>query len=954
MTPFLHQTATHILAERGKNLRRTVVFLPNQTGINFFRKALAEEAGSAVWSPVCLTPGKQMEKASGLVLGNRIRLASELHRVHQRVLGHNPEPFERFFPWADLLLNDFDDIDKYLADAKALYANLAGLRDIYEQFAFLTEDQVALIRRFWKSYEEPSITEPKARFLRIWEKLHEIYRTFGEGLLEKGIGYEGLLHRKAVENPETLLTDLDDIEAAYVIGFNRLNACERRFFSVLRKNISTQFFYDPHPFTVGDTLHEAGKFYRETSLFFPPKNKDENREIAKPEIDVVSVSGSTTAVKYAAGEVEKALRDGQRPEDIVLLIPDEKQLVPLLYSLPEEPAHVNVTSGLGLAETPALSLLKVLYNLRKNALEKKSGLYFRYRDVEKALQHPYLNFEYAAEQYQLLQKLKKGNHIRPKRSQLPDRPLHALLFAAPAALPIHTALTQILQVLLRDENLPPFERCVLQTACEAAASVNDIVRSEDLPSDDKASFMLLNNVFRSTRIPFEGEPVMGMQIMGALETRNLDFKTVIIPAMADDLFPGPGNAKTYIPFALRRAFGLPLPEDRTAELSHIFFRLLQRARKVVLICNTSAGPLTTGEPSRFLLRLEADDFYAPLLHKKAVSEKVRFKEPLAIEIPKTGQAWQKLLSMSENPETPMYPTAINTYLECSLRFYFRYIAGIKEEDELSEIADHAAFGSIFHRIMEWLYEDCVEKEIRADDIEALRQRFDGLAERAFKEHFGYADDETFDFEGETLIHREVIRKYVNRILDLDAAYAPFRILGLELGENDRDKLRMPLRFSTANGSRTIWLAGKIDRVDEKDGETRILDYKTGGDDLKYSDIPALFDRSLKKRNKAAFQTWLYGLIYDRNHPGTECLQAGVISVRNMFDPEFDPILKEKSDPARVTGSYVKVRNLHDSQTVFDEHLQGLFSEMYNTEIPFAQTDRLEKCQTCPYKEICRR
>ena len=888
-----------------------------------------------------------------MVVGHKIRLAAELHRVYQAVLGREPEPFERFFPWADLLLNDFDDIDKYLADAKVLYANLAGLKNINEQFAFLTEEQVALIRRFWRSYEEPTITEPKERFLRIWEKLYDVYALFTDTLTQKGYGYEGLLHRKAAENPGRLFTGLHDIKAAYVVGFNRINHCEKKFFSELRKTVPTQFFYDVHPAAAKDSMHEAGRFFRETALFFPEKKKDEEPALSVPELEIVSVSGSTTAVKYAASEIGKALGTGQKPEDILVMLPDEKQLTPLLYSLPDTLQSVNITAGLPLSETPVISMLRVLYQVRRTASEKPSGAFFRISDVYRVLQHPYLNFDDGRASLAIIRRLKAERRVRPERKMLLAGPLHEWIFRLPGEIPFHTCVTEILRLVLQNEDLPVFEKRILQTACESTAAVNDIIRSENLPSDDKASFILLNNVLRGTRIPFEGEPVVGMQMMGPLETRNLDFRTVIVPAMGDDRFPGPGTSKTYIPFALRRAFGLPLPEDRTAELSHIFFRLLARAEHVVLICNTSAGAMTTGEPSRFILRLEADPFYGPLLRRKAVVEKVQFKQPEVIEIRKDGQALKKLLSYTEDPELSMYPTAINTYLECTLRFYFRYIAGIKEENELSDVADHAAFGSIFHWIMEWMYADLVGKEIGPAEIGHLRTRFDALSERAFKQHFGYADGEPFEFEGETLIHREVIRKYVNRLLDLDAGYAPFTVTGLELGQ-DGQKLRMPLRFSTAAGEKTIRLAGMIDRVDEKQGVTRILDYKTGADELRYPSVAGLFDRSLPKRNKAAFQTWLYGLIYDHNHPQDGPLQAGVISVRNMFEEDFDPIIKEKSDPEKRNSGYVKVQDLHDKREEFTEGLQALFAEMYDPGIPFAQTEKWEKCLTCPYREICRR
>lgn len=949
-TSFLNQTARHILTEQGSALQKTLVLLPNRTGIHFFRKALAQEAQSAVWAPVCLTPGTQMEKASGMVLGNKIRLAAELHRVYQQVLGREPESFERFFPWADLLINDFDDIDKYRADARILYANLAGLKNITEQFHFLTEEQIALIRRFWRSYEEPGITETKERFLKIWEKLYDVYTAFTQSLHQKGFGYEGLLHRTAAENPQKLFIGLEDIEAAYVIGFNRLNACEKTFFSELKKNVSTQFHYDVHPDVVSDLMHEGGRFYRETNRLFPGIKSNTEEEMNAPEIQLVNVSGSTSAVKFAAIEIAQALKKGQKPDEILVMLPDEKQMIPLLSSLPEELDHVNITSGLSLTETPVISLLRTIYNLRRTAVQKKQGTFFKIADVFRALQHPYLNLGYETANTEIIARLKTERRVRPERASLGKEKLHELLFSLWNETPYHETITEILRLILQSEQLPEFDKTVIQAACETAAGVSEVIKLEHLPSDDKASFMLLNNVMHAVRIPFEGEPVTGMQMMGPLETRNLDFKTVIIPAMGDDFFPGSGNPKTYIPFALRRAFGMPLPEDRSAELSHIFFRLLKRAEKVFLICNTSAGSLTTGEPSRFILRLEADEKYNKLLLRKSVIEKIKFKEPEHVQVDKS----EAIMALLENlGERPVYPTAVNTYLDCSLRFYFRYLAKIKEDEDLSESADYAAFGSIFHWIMEWIYQDHVGKKLMAADIENLKGRFDGLVEKAFKQHFGYQENEEFEFEGENLIHREVIRKYVFGALDLDAAYAPFTITGLELGENETLK-HLPVKFNSGAKQKEIYLAGKIDRVDEKDGVIRILDYKTGSDDLRYASIDSLFDRNEKKRNKAAFQTWLYGLIYNQTHSGGQALQAGVISVRELFKAGYDPILQEKISLENRNSGYRKVENLREREDEFREKLSELFEELFNPEIPFTQTEKVEKCATCPYNEICRR
>jgi CRISPR/Cas system-associated exonuclease Cas4 (RecB family) len=953
MKPFLHSIAENLIHQNGYDLRNIAVFFPNRTGIHFFMKALSVSApDKPLWAPVCMTPGMQMEKASGLVIGNKIRLAAELHHVYRSILQREPEPFERFFPWADLLINDFDDIDKYLADARMLYANLAGLKEINEQFAFLTEEQILLIKRFWRSYEEPKITEPKVRFLRIWEKLYEVYQGFTQVLSEKGFAYEGFLHRKAVENPKTLFVGMESVEKVLVVGFNRLNACEKSFLNELRKSFPVQFYYDEHPGAAKDLMHEGGRFFRETSSFFPP-SMPETKEFQAPEIEIIYVTGNTSAVKITAHEIHKAITElNNREEDILVMLPDEKQLIPLLYSLPESVQRLNITSGLGLAETPVISLVKLLYALRKTTLQKSTGTYFRISYVLKLLRHPYINFGREEQTRQLTDKLIHQHRIRPERAMLATDDFFSLLFELPSEISFHAQLTALLQSILKqvDAEIHPFERIVVQTAVESARGVAEIITREGLPRDDKAAFMLINSVLRSTRIPFEGRPVEGMQIMGPLETRNLDFKTVIIPAMADDQFPGTGNPKSYIPFALRRAFGMPLPEDRTAEFSHIFFRLLNRAERVVLICNTSADAMSTGEPSRFILRLESDNFYKYHIRHKSVSEKVTFRHSAPIEIMKTGHVLKALVNYTLPGARPMYPTAINTYLTCSLRFYFRYIASIKEKDDLSDVADNAAFGSIFHNIMEWIYEDWVGKEIQPEEVLALADRFDALSEKAFKEHFGYDENESFDFEGESLIQREVIRKYVMRLLEQDAFYAPFTLAGLE------HNATMRLDFESDGKPFSMTLGAKIDRVDVKNGVARIMDYKTGADELKYTSLESLFDTEIPNRNKAAFQTWLYGLIYGEQYPGYKKIQAGVYSVRKLFEnPEvFNPLLQVKKDPSKRNSPFTNVENLYDEKDEFMQRLKNLFAEMFSEKVPFTQTDDLDRCSSCPYKEICRR
>jgi hypothetical protein len=459
----------------------------------------------------------------------------------------------------------------------------------------------------------------------------------------------------------------------------------------------------------------------------------------------------------------------------------------------------------------------------------------------------------------------------------------------------------------------------------------------------------------SFKLPFSGEPLSGLQIMGALETRNLDFENVFILSLNEGAFPAKGPANSYIPFNLRKGFGLPTVDQQDANYAYTFYRLLQRAKKIFLFHNTEIGNNLNGEMSRYLFQLLYESPYT--ITSTVLSNSIKPGAKLPITIQKTQHLLDKLekyIVTEGNSLKRLNPSALNIYLECRLKFYFRYVIELQENDKIQDTLDPAIFGNILHLIMEKLYEDIIsqreKKEVFKEDYDLLNKNIEGSINDAFSRYFSNNTDEAFNFKGAQIIAKEIIEKYTRQILNLDRLYAPFQILGLEA--NEKEGYILNLAIPTESGDIIVGFKGVIDRIDFKDDVVRVIDYKSGSDNKNIESIASLFERDNPKRNKAAFQTFFYGLLFLEKHPHTPYeIMPGIYNIKEMFGESFDFRLVFKNRVQKINKPVNSVKPFIDSYLT---GLRSLVAEIFQSSIPFDQTDDLKKCTYCPYSGICHR
>jgi hypothetical protein len=470
---------------------------------------------------------------------------------------------------------------------------------------------------------------------------------------------------------------------------------------------------------------------------------------------------------------------------------------------------------------------------------------------------------------------------------------------------------------------------------------------------------LFRQLMQSLRLPFTGEPLRGLQIMGVLETRNLDFDHVFILSANEGTYPPREVGHSFVPGNLRRGFGLPTPDQQDAIYAYTFYRLLHRAKQTYLIHNTEDTSTLSGEMSRFLYQLlyesepQGDDTYrypnargAFRITRRTLSAPVRILPPQPIAIEKEPTVMERLAVYAEMGSSGLTPSALNTYLDCRLKFYYKYVAGLRESEGVQDDVDPAVFGNVLHKAMERVYQRHVDQTgqatVTAEDIRGFKSKaLDRAVREGFQEHFRGQADDTLTLEGRNLIAYDIVRKMAARILEMDAQYAPFEVVSLER-EADAGYVRL-LPVPAGNDSVTVRLKGIIDRVDRKGNTVRVLDYKTGRDEKKVYGFASLFDRDHPNRNKAAMQALFYAFLYEPHATSDERITPGLVNAKELFGDQFDPRLLLDKHPIDDYRPYA---------AEFTQALSELLSELYDPTVPFSQTEDLKKCDYCPFTRLC--
>lgn len=962
MKTFLQLVAQDLHSKIGNDLSRVAIVFPNKRASLFFNEHLASQSDHPIWSPAYVSISELFQQLSDQKLGDPIRLVCELYKIFREET-KSEESLDDFYFWGELLISDFDDVDKNLVDADKLFTNLQDLKNIMDDFDFLDKEQEDAIRQFFQNFSIEKHTKLKEKFISLWDKLGDIYRSYRSQLASLGIAYEGMLYRNVIEALDTNALRYDK----YVfVGFNVLNKVETHFFSLLQEAGKALFYWDYDLFytRLPQQRHEAGEFILRNLEKFPNELPETVFDCLRHPKKVRFISSPTenAQARYLPEWVRDTLlnkdlqeKPCEEKENAVVLC-NESLLLPVLHSIPSEVKNVNITMGFPLAQTPVYSFINAVVELQTTGYHSETGRY-SYDTVQAVLKHPYTR-QISLKAEPLERELTKTNRFYPLPTELKQDDFLSLLFTPRSGIrAICLYIIELLKevsTLYRQESEQDdiFNQLYRESLFKSYTMVNrllNLIENGELQIRIDTLKRLLSRILNAANIPFHGEPAIGMQVMGVLETRNLDFRNLIMLSLNEGQLPKSSGESSFIPYNLRKAFGMTTIEHKNAVYAYYFYRLIQRAETVTLVYNTSSDGLNRGEWSRFMLQFLVEWPHDISREFLEAGQSPQSSRDICIE--KTPEILNRLRNTynfeSNQKAFALSPSALNAYLDCRLRFYYRYVAGLKTPDEVSAEIDSALFGTIFHRSAELAYGDLSAngKEIRKEDLERLLRddvRLQGYVDRAFKEEFFHVDlNERPEYNGVQLINSKVIGSYLRQLLRNDLQYAPFSMVGME------KKVQEEVTVNTPESPIKIRIGGTIDRMDCKDDTLRIVDYKTGGSPKTPTNIEQLFTPA-EGRPNYIFQTFLYAAIMSRQQ--SLKVAPALLYIHRAANENYSPVI-EMGEPRKPK---IPVNNFAFFEDEFRERLQTLLEEIFGNETPFTQTENTKVCEYCDFRALCKR
>ncbi|MDR1130603.1 MAG: PD-(D/E)XK nuclease family protein [Prevotellaceae bacterium] len=945
---FLQSVANNLYSTYGDKISSLTLVFPSRRAQLFFSEELASLIDKPLWSPEYTSLEEIVSSFSPLKKIDGFSLLALLYKVYKKHT-HSEESFDKFYFWGETLLNDFDDIDKHLVDADLLFRNLKAQKKMEGDFSFLTKEQISYIQQFWESFDPAGNSGLQDKFIEIWDILLPIYTEFKSILREGNQAYSGMIYRDIIEKIQN--GTVPEIKGRYVfIGFNVLGKCELALFSHLKKLDRAIFFWDYDEYYVNDKKQEAGMFLRKNIELFPaPPSFNLQSEFTRDKDVHIIASPSEALQAKALPEILKGMETVFDRKTAIVLI-DESILIPVLHSLPDECTDINITLGYPMLQTPVFTLAELLIRLQNSYGEKNAGFY--YRDVFAVLRHNYINRACKDTAKKIIDSIVNDNRIYVDNRLFGDSPFLKKIFvplssygeltdyfidifADIAAIPAEDDE----QVALRNEYIYYMNR-----------SLNKLKKSIEeinLETGKSVFLNLIHDIFRGLKIPFTGEPLKGLQIMNIQETRALDFDNLILLSVNEGQLPQETGKPSYIPYNLRKGYGLPCREDLEAISAYNFYRLIQRAKNVRLLYSSKSGENRTGEMSRYLYQLKYETGLN--IREYPVTFGIRFGKGKKIKVRKDETVIQSLMKYTgDNPSKRLSPSALSSYISCPLKFYFSKIVKLESDESVAEELPLNLLGNIIHKVMEKLYLPMKNKKVLKEDMDLICQNTEQiqlLIDKYFASEFYKSDSLPEDFKenGKLLITRDVIKKYVEGILDYDRNNPGFILLGFE----EEISINIPV------GNLSVGLGGIIDRIDKQGSTVRIVDYKTGAGRsndkrMKFKAVSSLFDSNPQNMNKEAFQTFMYSFMYREDKNPSEKIVPALYFARDCRSPDFSYFLIDES----MGGDSKKVRDFNVYRNDFKEYLTQNLQRLFDFNEPFTQTEHSKTCASCTFNKIC--
>ena len=970
MTPFLKQVADHYY-NAGKIEEKCFVF-PNRRSMVWFRKHLCSAVKDVpLLAPQMLTINDFFSRVSGVPASDRVRLLLELYDSY-KALNPKAESLDEFIFWGDVILADFNDVDKYLVDPKQLFANVADFKALQDTFEYLTDTQREAIKGFLSHFNDQSgkltvdlgTDDPdvKGRFLQIWNILYPLYVSYNKSLADKGMAYEGMVYRSLAErlknmSVEDVFQDIFHEGTTFVfVGLNALNECEKTLLRKLRDAGRAEFCWDWSGDMIKDPQNRSSFFMADNVLEFPQAARWDPEGVECPEINVISVASSAGQAKRLPDIL--CQRTGA-PEECAVVLPDEGLLKSVLNSIPEEIHDINVTMGLPMNGSLFYTMMADISAIQMHAVKRKDTWLFYHKQVWDLFSSEIFRKAADEKTMEIVAKVKENARYYIPKEELAGTLLMDVIFRPVIMDPKMASTAQIasfaqyqkdvIEVIapaIADDASLALE---LEYAKEYYKCINVLfeIRPEVLPM---TYLRLLGQLLSSVSVPFRGEPLKGLQIMGPLETRALDFKDLVIMSANEGVFPRRSVSSSFIPPELRKGFGMPTYEYQDAVWAYYFYRMISRAEKVWMLVDSRTEGLKSGEESRYIKQLEYH-FGVPL--KRSVVKFGSMKTASLPDIVKTEE------DVARIKDTVLSATTLQNYLACPAKFYYGTVKGLEAEEEVAESLDYGMFGTVYHDTMRALYtsEEAMNPEFVFNDREP-RGGLSGEAQKTVSQSYieGWLSRKedikakvkalimmqlnTIEVSGRNLVVADVIVRYIIKTLQRDLELLKkegrdsFEILGREI--------RVAGEFC---GQR---FKGFIDRLDSfKDGQARVVDYKTGKvleDDENIHDGNAeeiaekIFNPDMKNWPKIALQFYIYDMLVQSRPEvrGREICNC-VYSTAHLF----------KEPPVTVPMN----RKFYEAVSA---KLEAMLAQMYDTSVPFRRTDDEKTCSYCDFRMICGR
>lgn len=952
MNNFIHKTAAKIFDTHKDSLGNAMVVFPSRRAGLYFKKSLSLLIEKPVWSPTVLSLNDFIAKYSRFNLGDNLTLTFELYKSYRKYF--SDETFDEFYSWGEMLLKDFDEIDKYMVDARLIFKHIKDEKEIEAAFPAEIREEA---KTFWESLLNiKTENKYKDNFLKIWDRLFDIYSDFKESLLSQGMAYEGLAIREIADkiNNVELFKGYTKI---YFAGFNSVNKCEFTIFKALKNKGLAEILWDADDYYLNDEKQEAGIFIRRNLRMLGGEviKSDESLLNSEKNIHVIGSPLNAGMVKTFGNELSKFMKENNAlPEKTLVLLPDSNALLPALYSLPEEANEINVSMGLPLKTTPLYNFINIVHKLQINKINEKGVLKFYHKDVLRLLMHPYIKFASVKEIFQLANNIRKENVVYVNVSyalidRLPEGYSKLLLQSIFSPVSevgeIVKYLNDIINLLAvriekstdAETNYKMFQLEYLYNFSTQLNRLTDAMEIEGIDMNRLTFWNMLMQILNNASVVLTGEPLKGLQVMGLLETRNLDFENVFILSMNEAKMPKGAANLSYIPYSLRKAFGLPTFEDNDNITAYYFYSLIQKAKNVYLFYDTEVGN-EVKEKSRYILQIEnelAEKNPKIKYAAKIVSPTVKEVKESPVEVAKDESLTEFML----NEVKRISPSDVINYIGCSLKFYLKKVLRLEAGDEVEEVFSAATFGTVFHGVMQELYTPYVGKNVNSSTIDGLIDLVDNNFDEVFDKFIQSSDELkslNFKEKGRNVLYKSVIQKLVRRLLLEEKKRGSFQVSGLE------KKIYEKVKIDIKGNEYEICIGGIVDRVDVVNGVNVVIDYKTGEAGLKKFDTknPDEFWKEIfvDTKLKANLQTLFYSyLLYLSD--GGEAYQAGIYPLKEIRDG----IKYMRPEPFRK-----------DEMEKFGNGVKKVVEEIYDPSKTFIQTEDEKNCEYCDYKSLCRR